>query len=133
MAGGLLQSACAVFRAAFFDAFRLRTCTGVRTERTNVYGGGVHSAWRRLKRVLPAYLVWSAAYLLLEAASGAPHAHPVRDILTGKAYMHLYYIPVLVQFIVLSGPLQRAARRFPRRTLVIAAAVSLAAQAVLCA
>ncbi len=105
----------------------------VYTQSGQMYTGGVHSAWRRLKRVLPAYLVWSAAYLLLEAAAGAPHAHPVRDILTGKAYMHLYYIPVLVQFIVLSGPLQRSARRFPRGTLAIAAAVSLAAQAVLCA
>lgn len=40
MAGGLLQSACAVFRAAFSDAFRPRICKSVRVRWANVYEEG---------------------------------------------------------------------------------------------
>ena len=40
MAGGLLQSACAVFRAAFSDAFRPRICKSVRVRWASVYGKG---------------------------------------------------------------------------------------------
>lgn len=72
-------------------------------------------------------------YLLLKAATGQPHEHPIRDILFGRPYMHLYYLPILMQFIVLSDPLQRLVRRWPRRMLSAAAAVSLAAQCMLCA
>ena len=53
---------------------------------------------RRLSRVLPPYFLWSAAYLVLEALCGTPHAHPLFDLLTGGAYVHLYYIFILVQF-----------------------------------
>lgn len=82
---------------------------------------------------MPAYLFWSLVYLLLDAAAGTPHARPLRDLATGGAYMHLYYIFVLVQLLVLSDPLQRAVRRCPWGTLAAAAAVSLAMQAALCA
>ena len=44
---------------------------------------------RRLSRVLPAYFLWSAAYLVLEALCGTPHAHPLFDLLTGGAYLHI--------------------------------------------
>lgn len=44
---------------------------------------------RRLSRVLPPYFLWSAAYLVLEALCGMPHKHPLFDLLTGGAYVHL--------------------------------------------
>ena len=87
---------------------------------------------RRLGRVLPAYLVWSVLYLALDTACGRPHAHPVRDLLTGNAYMHLYYVFILIQFVLLSLLLQRAVERFPAVMLCIAGAVSLLLQGVLC-
>ena len=51
--------------------------------------GRAHSAWKRLKRVLLAYLVWSAAYLLLEAAAGVSYLAdsmipPVDGVLCGR-------------------------------------------------
>ena len=87
---------------------------------------------RRLGRVLPAYVIWSVVYLLVDAAFGKPHPQPVRDLLTGNAYMHLYYVFILIQFVLLSLLLQRADERFPAVTLCIAGAVSLLLQGVLC-
>ena len=49
----------------------------------------VQTAKRRLKRVLPAYLVWSVLYLAVDAVFGKPHAHPIKNILTGGSYVHL--------------------------------------------
>lgn len=87
---------------------------------------------RRLARVLPAYLIWSVLYLLVDTVFGNPHAHPVRDLLTGNAYMHLYYVFVLLQFVLLSLLLQRAVERFPAASLCAAGAISLLLQAVIC-
>lgn len=88
---------------------------------------------RRLVRVLPAYFIWSVLYLAVDAVFGKPHARPVRDLLIGNAYMHLYYVFVLLQFVLLSVWLTEAVRRKPGVTLAAAAAVSLLAQAMLCA
>lgn len=87
---------------------------------------------RRLSRILPPYLLWSAAYLLTDAAFGKPHVHPLREILTGTAYMHLYYLFVLVQFVLLSGLLRYAVDRRPAMTFACSAVVSLALQGLLC-
>ena len=38
-----------------------------------------------------------------EVLCGTPHAHPLFDLLTGGAYVHLYYIFILVQFVLLAG------------------------------
>lgn len=65
---------------------------------------------RRLSRVLPPYFLWSAAYLVLEALCGTPHKHPLFDLLTGGAYVHLYYIFILVQFVLLADFLRRTLR-----------------------
>ena len=88
---------------------------------------------RRLVRVLPAYFLWSALYLAVDAVCGKPHTHPVRDLLIGGAYTHLYYVFVLLQFVLLSVWLTEAVRRKPSLTLAAAAAVSLLAQVLLCA
>lgn len=97
------------------------------------HGGPSEEAWthalrRRLGRVLPPYLLWSGIYLLVDAAFGRPHAAPLRDLLFGTAYMHLYYIPVLLQFLLLCPLLRRAAIRWPRGAPLLSAVVSLAAQ-----
>ncbi len=97
------------------------------------HGGASEESWthalrRRLGRILPPYLLWSGIYLLVDAAFVRPHAAPLRDLLFGTAYMHLYYIPVLLQFLLLSPLLRRAAVRWPRGAPLLSAVLSLAAQ-----
>ena len=79
----------------------------------------VQTAKRRLKRVLPAYLVWSVLYLAVDAVFGKPHAHPIKNILTGGSYVHLYYIFILVQLILLSELFCCAVERHPAVTLLV--------------
>lgn len=97
--------------------------------------GAPHSAAqtaaRRLARILPPYLVWSGIYLAVEAVFGRPHPHPVRDILTGNSYVHLYYMFILAQLVVLSVPLCRAVLRHPRVTLPVCAAATFGMELVL--
>ena len=83
---------------------------------------------RRLSRVLPPYFLWSAAYLVLEALCGTPHAHPLFDLLTGGAYVHLYYIFILVQFVLLADFFCIAMQRYPRRLMLCAAAATFGMQ-----
>lgn len=77
----------------------------------------MQTAKRRLKRVLPAYLIWSVLYLAVDAVFGKPHVHPIKNILTGGSYVHLYYIFILVQLILLSELFYRAVERHPAVTL----------------
>ena len=86
----------------------------------------VQTAKRRLKRVLPAYLVWSVLYLAVDAVFGKPHAHPIKNILTGGSYVHLYYIFILVQLILLSELFCRAVERHPAVTLLLSAGLTSA-------
>ena len=83
---------------------------------------------RRLSRVLPPYFLWSAAYLVLEALCGTPHKHPLFDLLTGGAYVHLYYIFILVQFVLLADFFCIAMQRHPRRLMLCAAAATFGMQ-----
>lgn len=92
---------------------------------------GLKAVRRRLSRVLPAYFLWSAAYLALDFVLGTPHEHPLRDLLTGGAYVHLYYIFVLVQFILLSDLFCAAMHRHPACTMVLSAAVTFAMQGLI--
>ena len=85
----------------------------------------VQTAKRRLKRVLPAYLVWSVLYLAVDAVFGKPHAHPIKNILTGGSYVHLYYIFILVQLILLSELFCRAVERHPAVTLLLSAGLTI--------
>ena len=84
----------------------------------------VQTAKRRLKRVLPAYLIWSVLYLAVDAVFGKPHAHPIKNILTGGSYVHLYYIFILVQLILLSELFCRAVERHPAVTLLLSAGLT---------
>ena len=87
---------------------------------------------RRMKRILPPYLCWSVLYLLIEAAFGAPHPRPVWDVLTGGAYMHLYFIFALVQFEILYVPLYRAVQKAPNLTLLLSAVITMSMQVLIC-
>lgn len=87
---------------------------------------------RRMKRLLPPYILWSLLYLAVGALFGKPHPRPVWACLTGAAYMHLYFIFVLIQFEILYVPLYRAVRRAPRVTLLVSAVVTLGMQTLLC-
>ena len=91
----------------------------------------VQTAKRRLKRVLPAYLVWSVLYLAVDAVFGKPHAHPIKNILTGGSYVHLYYIFILVQLILLSELFCRAVERHPAVTLLLSAGLTFGMEIVL--
>lgn len=109
--------------------------TGFGQARRNDDGVFVPQGWlairRRLARVLPAYFIWSAVYLALEAACGTPHEHPLRDLLTGGSYVHLYYIFVLLQFTLIGELLCAAVQRYPRLTLALSLLVTLAMQALI--
>lgn len=91
----------------------------------------VQTAKRRLQRVLPAYLVWSVLYLAVDAVFGKPHAHPIKNILTGGSYVHLYYIFILVQLILLSELFCRAVERHPAMTLLLSAGLTFGMEIVL--
>lgn len=91
----------------------------------------VQTAKRRLSRVLPAYLLWSALYLAVDAMFGKPHAHPIKNILTGGSYVHLYYIFILVQLILLSELFCRAAERHPAVTLALSAAMTFGMEKII--
>ena len=91
----------------------------------------VQTAKRRLQRVLPAYLVWSVLYLAVDAVFGKPHAHPIKNILTGGSYVHLYYIFILVQLILLSELFCCAVERHPAVTLLLSAGLTFGMEIVL--
>ena len=52
-------------------------------------------------------------------------------MLTGGAYLHLYFIFVLVQFILLSDLFCAAMHRHPACTMVLSAAVTFAMQGLI--
>lgn len=87
---------------------------------------------RRMKRILPPFVLWSALYLIVEAIFGKPHARPLWDLVSGGAYIHLYFIIVLIQLEILYVPLYRAVRRAPNLTLAASAVITLAMQVLIC-
>ncbi len=87
---------------------------------------------RRMKRILPPFVLWSALYLVVEAMFGKPHARPLWDLVSGGAYIHLYFIIVLIQLEILYVPLYRAVRRAPNLTLAASAVITLVMQLVIC-
>lgn len=87
---------------------------------------------RRMRRILPPFVLWSVVYLLVDAAFGKPHERPLWDLVSGGAYIHLYFIIVLIQLEILYVPLYRAVRRAPHATLAAAAVLTLAMQVLIC-
>jgi membrane-bound acyltransferase YfiQ involved in biofilm formation len=84
----------------------------------------------RLQTLLVPYLVWSAVLLILPMAEGnvvSPAQIPM-ILLTGTANPAYYYVPLLVQFYLLSFWLVPLARKRPVLLLVGAAVVQLVVQ-----
>ena len=73
----------------------------------------------QLKRVLPAYLVWSVLYLAVDAVFGKPACTSDQKHSDRRSYVHLYYIFILVQLILLSELFCRAVERHPAVTLLL--------------
>lgn len=65
----------------------------------------------RFLRVLPPYLVWTLIYELWNRDLGPRQL--LRDLLTGQAAPHLYFIPILLQFYLLYPLLRRWVDRQP--------------------
>ena len=70
--------------------------------------GGV--AYKRIRKVLWPYLIWSAAYLLVMRPSGDLEA--VWALLTGGAAAQMYYLLVYAQLSILTPLLYRLLRRY---------------------
>ncbi len=86
----------------------------------------------RLKWLLPPYLFWSFLYLFIDIFFGRMHAHPVRDLLSGDAYMHLYFFLPLFQFELLRPWLARQVKKRPAVTLGVSALVTMAVNGAVC-
>ena len=88
----------------------------------------VHFLRRRTVVVIAPYLAWSSLYLLIAAARGYwPYwlTHTPALLLTGRSWYHLYFIPVLVFFYVLTPLVAPAARRYPELLVATAYAARL--------
>lgn len=92
VAGGLLTWSVPVFMA-MAAAFAAR-------ERP------VPAVARRLRRLVPAYAAWTVAYLALAATLGGQawarvrRQNPLEVALLGGAWYHLYFVPALLQVLV---------------------------------
>ena len=73
---------------------------------------------KRMKRILPPFVLWSLIYLAVEAFFGKPHETPLWDLVSGGAYIHLYFIIVLIQLEILYVPLYRRCGARPNITLL---------------
>jgi peptidoglycan/LPS O-acetylase OafA/YrhL len=107
-----------LFVSGFFVAF----ATG-RSQRTigwNVVGS-------RIKNLLIPYLLWSLAFFAVDAALGNTYSLAIylRRLLLGQATESFYYVPLLVQFFLLSPLLVPIARRRWKTLLAVAAVVQL--------
>ncbi len=82
---------------------------------------------RRLTRLAPAYLFWTALYAGLHVAAGArPSARALLGmVLLGQAAAHLYYVPLLLA-LTAAYPLFERLARFPRMALLAAPFLALA-------
>lgn len=83
---------------------------------------------RRAAVVVVPYLAWSSAYLAVLAARGDPSAvlaSAPRLLLTGETWYHLYFVPMLVVFYLLTPIAWRLARRSPEVLVSIALVVNL--------
>ncbi len=104
--------------SGFFVAF----ATG-RSQRTigwNVIGS-------RIKNLLIPYALWSLAFFAVDGLLGDTYSLAVylRRLLLGQATESFYYVPLLVQFYLLSPLLVPIARRHWKALLAVAAVVQL--------
>jgi len=82
----------------------------------------------RALTILAPYLVWSALYLSIAGARGDWTYWLARTpmlLLTGKSWYHLYFIPVLILFYLLTPLVAPIVRRRPELLLVVAYAIRI--------
>jgi surface polysaccharide O-acyltransferase-like enzyme len=119
VAGGLLTWSVPAFMA-LAAAFAAREVPG-------------RALVRRLRRLLPHYLAWSVAYVALARVLGGGawtrlrHTGPASVVLFGGAWYHLYFLPALVQVLLLLPVLRWVAARPARLWPFLVAAGGLLA------
>ncbi|MBP9819156.1 acyltransferase [Candidatus Woesebacteria bacterium] len=79
--------------------------------------------WKRLRRVLPGYLLWSVIFtltFLLVPAWKSSQLQPgfLLQLLLGRADYHLYFVPMIVQFYLLFPLLRLLHAKAPRLLLL---------------
>lgn len=79
----------------------------------------------RLQRIVPPYIIWSAVYLALLWFVGTPSPRPLFAICTGSAYVHLYFLFVLLQFEILVACCGQWLAAHPQLVFGLSAAITL--------
>jgi len=78
---------------------------------------------RRAASVAAPYLAWSAVYLTIAALRGNWVywvSHSPLLVLTGRSWYHLYFVPVLLLFYLLTPLAARLIRRWPELSVIVA-------------
>lgn len=66
------------------------------------YNFGTEKYWKRLKKLLIPYIIWSIFYSLINSNGNISLSHIVYNLFTGRASAQLYYIIVLVELTFLT-------------------------------
>ncbi len=85
---------------------------------------------KRLGRVIPPYIIWSFIYLMFNSITTreVTLSSALKDIATGNAYVHLYFVFIMIQFYFLFPILAEAYRRFPKIVLYLSFAITVIIQ-----
>ncbi|HSF80392.1 MAG TPA: acyltransferase [Anaerolineales bacterium] len=86
----------------------------------------------RIKTLLIPYFIWSAVVIALNMVNGSDYSVPeiLYKLLTGGANEILYFVPLLVQFYLLSPFLVRLARKNPLGLLIVTAVIQTLVQSL---
>jgi peptidoglycan/LPS O-acetylase OafA/YrhL len=76
----------------------------------------------RIKKLIPPYLLWSFVIILLDRLSGTAYSLPaiIKNLITGGVAPPFYYVPVLIQLLILSVFLVPLSRTRPKLLLSFA-------------
>lgn len=90
---------------------------------------------RRLRRLVPATIVWTAVYVLMSVQL-APEPlltreDVVRGLLEASTYPHLYFLPLIIGLTVITPPLVGYLAQSPRRAWGVGAVAACWASAVI--
>jgi surface polysaccharide O-acyltransferase-like enzyme len=89
---------------------------------------------RRLRRLVPATIVWTAVYVLasmLIAPAPLSGQEIVRGLLEASTFPHLYFLPLIIGLTVITPPLVGYLARSPRRAWGVGAVAAVWASAVI--
>lgn len=83
---------------------------------------------RRLRRLLPATVVWTVLYVIVSAqlAGGAPRAEDLAmGVLEASIFPHLYFLPLIIGLTVITPPLATYLAQSSRRAWGVGAVTAL--------